>query len=304
MISFIALKKNPAVFQSFTGLTLLAFYKLLSSFEQAYEDDLVERDRERSTPRQRERGGGRTGTFKRLEDKLVFILFYFKFYPVQEVQGFFFGMGQSQAWEWIHRLTPILNRALGYEKQLPARKTSDVGQILESCPGLEFIIDGTERPIRRPKDKERRQKYYSGKKKRHTLKNNVVSEKRTRKVKVLSETCEGKKHDKKLADEQDVHFPKGSKVWKDTGFQGYEPEDVITYQPKKKPKGKELTPEEKEQNRLISSERIGVEHSIGGIKVFAIVREIYRNMTIGFEDLIMETACGLHNLRLDYPLSA
>ena len=304
MISYIAIKKNLVVFQSFTGLTLLAFYKLLTSFEQAYEDDLVDRERERGVPRQRERGGGRTGAFKRLEDKLIFILFYFKFYPVQEVQGFFFGMGQSQAWEWIHRLTPILNRALGYEKQLPARKTRDIQQILESCPGLEFIMDGTERPIRRPKDKERRKKYYSGKKKRHTLKNNVVSDKRTRKVKVLSKTCEGKKHDKKLADEQALCFPKGSKVWKDTGFQGYEPEDVITYQPKKKPKGKELTSEEKEQNRLISSERIGVEHSIGGVKVFAIVREIYRNMTIGFEDLIMETACGLHNLRLDYPLSA
>ena len=304
MLSFVALKKNPAVFQSFTGLTLLAFYKLLPTFEQAYEDDLFDRDQERSTPRQRERGGGRTGAFKGLEDKLVFILFYFKFYPVQEVQGFFFGMGQSQAWEWIHRLTPILNRALGYEKQLPARKTRDVQQVLESCSGLEFIIDGTERPIRRPKDKERRKKYYSGKKKRHTLKNNVVTEKCTRKVKVLSQTCEGKKHDKKLADEQGLCFPRGSLVWKDTGFQGYEPEDVITYQPKKKPKGKELTPEEKEQNRLISSERIGVEHSIGGVKVFAIVREIYRNMTTGFEDLIMETACGLHNLRLEYPLSA
>ena len=218
MISFTGLKKNPAVFQSFTGLTLLAFYKLLPTFEQAYEDDLFDRDQERSTPRQRERGGGRTGAFKGLEDKLVFILFYFKFYPVQEVQGFFFGMGQSQAWEWIHRLTPILNRALGYEKQLPARKTRDVQQILESCSGLEFIIDGTERPIRRPKDKERRKKYYSGKKKRHTLKNNVVTEKRTRKVKVLSQTCEGKKHDKKLADEQGLCFPRGSLVGKIPAF--------------------------------------------------------------------------------------
>jgi len=304
MISFLALKKNPAVFRSFTGLSLLAFYELLPSFERAYEDHLLEREQKRSSPRQRKRGGGRTGTFKRLEDKLVFILFYFKFYPIQEVQGFFFGMGQSQAWEWIHRLTPILNRALGYEKQLPARKTQEVREVLESCPGLEFIIDGTERPIRRPKDKERRKTYYSGKKKRHTLKNNVVTEKQTRKVKALSRTCEGKKHDKKLADEQDLRFPKGSKLLKDTGFQGYEPEGVITFQPKKKPKGKELTPEEKEHNRLISSERIGVEHSIGGIKVFAIVRETYRNMTAGFEDLIMETACGLHNLRLDHPLSA
>jgi DDE superfamily endonuclease len=132
----------------------------------------------------------------------------------------------------------------------------------------------------------------------------VVSDKCTRKIKVLSQTCEGKKHDKKLADEQNLRFPTGSKVWKDTGFQGYEPEDVTTYQPRKKPKGKELTLEEKEQNRVISSERSGVEHSLGGVKVFAIVREIYRNMTTGFEDLIIEAACGLHNLRLDYPLSA
>ena len=304
MINFIALKKNPAVFQSFTGLTVLAFYQLLPSFEQAYEDDLLDREQERSAPRQRERGGGRTGAFKRLEDKLVFILFYFKFYPVQEVQGFFFGMGQSQAWEWIHRLTPILNGALGYEKQLPARKTRDVQQVLESCPGLEFILDGTERPIRRPKDKKRQETHYSGKKKRHTIKNNVVSDKRTRKIKVLSETCEGKKHDKKLADEQDIPFPEGSSLWKDTGFQGYEPEQITSYQPTKKPKGKELTTEQKEQNRLISGQRIRVEHSIGGVKVFGIVRSIFRNMREGFDDMVMETACGLHNLRCDFPMAA
>jgi hypothetical protein len=57
-----------------------------------------------------------------LEDKLVFILFYFKYYPTQEVLGFLFGIGQSQANEWIHRLTPLLNAALGYEQQLPARR--------------------------------------------------------------------------------------------------------------------------------------------------------------------------------------
>ena len=90
-----------------------------------------------------------------MEAKLLFILFYFKFYPVQEVQGYLFGMGQGQAWDWIHRLTKILNQALGYEKQLPARKNRDIEQILAACPGLEFIIDGTERPIRRPKDKKR-----------------------------------------------------------------------------------------------------------------------------------------------------
>jgi hypothetical protein len=99
-------------------------------------------------------------------------------------------------------------------------------------------------------------------------------------------------------------FPEGSKLWKDTGFQGYEPEHITTYQPTKKPKGKELTAEQKEQNRQISKERIRVEHSIGGVKTFGIVRNIFRNMREGFDDMVMETACGLHNLRCDFPLTA
>ena len=71
----------------------------------------------------------------------------------------------------------------------------------------------------------------------------------------LSATCEGKKHDKRLADEQAQRFPKGSKLWKDTGFQGYEPEGVTTLQVKKKPKGGKLSPEEKEMNQCCFSQR-------------------------------------------------
>ena len=61
----------------------------------------------------------------------------------------------------------------------------------------------------------------------------------------LSATCGGKKHGKKLTDEQALRFPKGSKLWKDTGFQGYEPAGVATLQAKKKPKGGKLSPEER-----------------------------------------------------------
>jgi len=303
MISYASLKHKPAVFSSFTGLTVTAFNDLLPAFAQAYAADLDRRDQQRAQPRQRRRGGGRSGALGGLEDKLVFILFYFKFYPVQVVQGYFFGLGQPQANEWIHRLTPLLNQALGYECQLPARKTRDIRQVLAACPGLAFIIDGTERPIRRPKDKEKQRTHYSGKKKRHTVKNNVISDKRTRKIKALSPTCNGKTHDKKLADEHAVIFPPGSKLWKDTGFQGYEPDHVQTFQPQKKPKGGALTPSEKASNTVISSQRIGVEHSIGGVKVYHIVRDVFRNIRVGFDDLVMETACGLHNLRLDYPLT-
>jgi hypothetical protein len=304
MISYQQLKAKPNLFKSFTGITLSAFADLLPAFRQAYQDDLDRRDKQRVIPRQRQRGGGSKGALSGLEDKLVFILCYFRLYPVQVLQGYLFGMGQPQANEWIHRLTPILNAALGYDMQLPARQSRDIEQVLAACPGLEFIIDGAERPIRRPQDPDRQRENYSGKKKRHTVKNNVVSDKRTRKIKGLSRTVEGKKHDKKLADEQDLDFPPNSKLWKDTGFQGYEPPNTQTFQPKKKPRGRDLTPEEKAHNAAISSERIGVEHSIGGVKVFQIAHDVFRNLKQGFDDLVMETACGLHNLRIDHPMSA
>ena len=303
MISAQTLKNKAQLFKHFTGLTVSAFEELLPAFEQAYAEDLDQRDAQRETPRHRQRGGGRTGAFEALEDKLVFILVYFRFYPVQVLQGYLFGMGQPQANAWIHRLTPLLNQSLGTEQQLPARQSQDIIPILEACPGLEFIIDGTERPIRRPKNTDRQREHYSGKKKRHTVKNNVITDKRTRKIKGLSPTREGKKHDKKLADEQDLEFPPGSTLYKDTGFQGYEPENVETLQPKKKPKGGELTCEEKAQNAAISRERIGVEHSIAGVKVYRIVKDVFRNIKTGFDDLVMETACGLHNLRVDHPLT-
>lgn len=304
MLNYAKIKDKPRIFRSFTGLTLPAFCHLLTAFAQAEEQAWQQQEAQRRQPRQRQRGGGRKPTLVALEDKLVFILFYFKFYPTQEVLGFLFDLGQPQANEWIHRLTPLLNAALGYDQQLPARQAADLEQLLAQCPELEFIIDGPERPIQRPKDSQRQGEHYSGKKKRPTVKNIVVSEKPTKKVKGLGRTQAGKKHDKAATDEEGYRFPKDSKLWKDLGFQGYEPDQTTTYQPKKKPRGGELTAAEKEQNQAISRERIGIEHSLAGVKVFRIVHDIYRNHKPKFDDLVMETACGLHNLRLDYPLTA
>lgn len=100
----------------------------------------------------------------------MFILFYFRGYPVPMAQGFFLGMGQPPANAWIHRLRPVRRAALGYDLQLPARHPRDIAAVLETCPGLEFSIDGTERPIRRPTDGERQKADFSGQKKRPTSK--------------------------------------------------------------------------------------------------------------------------------------
>ncbi|MCZ6676572.1 MAG: hypothetical protein O7E52_04905 [Candidatus Poribacteria bacterium] len=85
-------------------------------------------------------------------------------------------------------------------------------------------------------------------------------------MRFLTDTVFGKKHDKRLADEAGYTVPEGSLLYQDTGFQGFSIEGVTIIQPKKKPKGGELTSEEKENNRLISSIRIRIEHAIGGVK--------------------------------------
>jgi len=304
MLTFERIATKPVVFQMLTGLSLQAFLDLLASFHLATAHIEHQTEQRRKQPRKRQKGGGRKPLLCSDADRLLFILFYFKVYPLQAVQAFFFGMSQAQACEWIHRLTPVLNQALGFEHQLPARKAADVAQVLRACSGLEFIIDGTERPIQRPKAKQRQREFYSGKKKRHTVKNVTIGDRRTRKIKALSRTRPGKTSDKRTADEADYHFPARSKLWKDTGFQGYEPPKVRTYQPKKKPPNGELTAAEKASNQAISRKRVRIEHSIGGAKVFHIARDVFRNRRDAYIDLSFETACGLHNLRCDYRLSA
>jgi DDE superfamily endonuclease/Helix-turn-helix of DDE superfamily endonuclease len=304
MLTFARIATKPAVFQMLTGLSLPAFLDLLPAFHQATAHLEYQAEQRRKQPRKRQRGGGRKPLLLSDADRLLFILFYFKVYPRQAVQAFFFGISQAQACEWIHRLTPVLNQALGFQKQLPARTAADLTQVLRACPGLEFIIDGTERPIQRPKDKARQREYSSGKKKRHTVKNVTIGDRRTRKIKALSRTRPGKTSDKRTADDEDYHFPARSKLWKDTGFQGYEPPKCRTYQPKKKPRNGELTAEEKATNQAISRTRVRIEHSIGGAKVFHIARDVFRNRRDEYVDLSFETACGLHNLRCDYRLSA
>lgn len=137
-------------------------------------------------------------------------------------------------------------------------------------------------------------------KKAHTLKNLVIGGIHTQKVNYLSQTYAGKCHDKKIADAENPKFPKEISLYKDTGFQGYEPAGVTTFQPQKKPRGQELTPEQKEQNSLISRIRIVIEHIISGVKRCRIVKDLFRNTKERYDDLVMEIACGLHNLRVHY----
>jgi hypothetical protein len=84
------------------------------------------------------------------------------------------------------------------------------------------------------------------------------------------------------------------------GFQGFILDGVTIFQPKKKTPGGELTSPEKAANRAISSIRIRIEHAIGGVKRYRMVKDKIRLLKDGIRDTIMETCSGLHNFRLQY----
>jgi len=70
----------------------------------------------------------------------------------------------------------------------------------------------------------------------------------------------------------------------------------------KKPRKKELTARQKENNRKMSKVRVKVEHAISGIKRSRIVKDVFRNTKDNFSDLVMVIARGLHNFRIDHRL--
>ena len=297
MISYSELSQKPRRFLALTGYTVEEFQALLQDFETGFGSYV-----QTHTLNGEERTKRKYSTYKNsplptIEDKLLFISIYLKQAATQELHGTLFGMSQPKANVWIHLLLPLVKCALAIAGELPVR---DIAQLdLSEEKQTLFFHDGTERPINRPKDKEDQKTYYSGKKKQHTVKNNVIIDD-TCKILFLTPTCEGKKHDKRIADEAGYTFPEGSTVYQDTGFQGFRPEGVLIVQPKKKPRGGELTSDEKAENRRISSIRIRVEHAIGGVKRYRIVKDKLRNWKQGFRDLVMETCCGLHNFRLNF----
>ncbi len=144
---------NPRLLRAATSLDRSEFEQLVLPFEQEW---LAAQRRSltwRGTRRLRALGAGNKGKLRSMRAKLLFILMYFKLYPLPEVMGLLFGLHQSEANRWVHRLTPVLEKALGRRLELPSRRPADLQRVLAECPRLEFVLDRVERPVRRPRTK-------------------------------------------------------------------------------------------------------------------------------------------------------
>ena len=149
--------------------------------------------------------------------------------------GLQFGLSQGQVNYWVHRLLLVLQMSLREMGMKPLRQGDEVAASSEACAGgANLRLDASERLLQRPvKDDQQRAKY-SGKRKTHTDKNLLLVNENTKKVVYLSATAEGKKHDKKLADESQMSYPQNASLTQDTGFQGYQTAGVLVQQPQKK----------------------------------------------------------------------
>jgi hypothetical protein len=153
-------------------------------------------------------------------------------------------------------------------------------------------------PKKKTKNRKNRQKhYYSGKKKRHTLKTQVVVNKKNAKILAL-DFSNGKQHDFKLFKESKIRIASNTQVLADTGYVGIK--DIINNAiiPHKRSKKCRLTKEQKKENHEISSKRVLCENVIGSVKRFRILSERYRNRRKRF-GLRFSLIAGIHNYELD-----
>lgn len=285
---------NSQIMRSLTGLTPNQFTELAARFSVVLARQKKVERRKRNP--QRAEGGGRPHSLATAEAKLFFILFYLRVYPTMEVAGFLFGVVRSVIHDWYTELLPILEKTLSATADVPKRKIRSVDEFLEKFPEVKrVIIDSTERPRTRPKDKKKQKSQYSGKKKRHTLKNTVVADPTSKRVLIVGPTVPGPTNDKKDAEHIVAKIPEGVPIDVDLGYKGLENEFEDIHLPQKKPRNGELTEEQKTANREFSRRRVIVEHCIGRVKRYRCVSDIYRNRRENLDDTMMLVCCGLSN---------
>ena len=201
-----------------------------------------------------------------LEEQVLVTLEYWREYRTYFHIGSSWGVSESTLWRYVHWVEEHLIKTKMFHR--PGKKMLLQGLITVT------IMDVTETPIERPKRRQRR--FYSGKKKGHTLKCQVIMNAETGAI-VCTFFGKGRQHDFKVFKASGVHFHPDTKSLVDKGYQGIQKLHGNSELPKKKPKGGQLTPAQKVYNRALSKKRICIEHVNARLKVFHILSGRYRN---------------------------
>jgi len=240
--------------------------------------------------RKRHVGGGRKRLLAPYQEVLV-TLIYVRHNVAFSVVGALFDVSADVAENTFHEIVQVLrdvcpaNRFEAekrWTKKQPSWKPDEIDKL---------IVDSFETPVPRPSDADKQKRLYSGKKKRHTLKTQILANPEGE-ILDIDAGHRGPKSDQKLFGESnaDTAFPNAS-MQGDLGYLGVEGIAV----PHKKPRGGELTDEQKASNRAFSAGRVRVEHGIRRVKGYRIVRDEYRLAT-GLFPMMASCVVGLVQL--------
>jgi hypothetical protein len=197
-----------------------------------------------------------------LEDHLLVLLILYRCAITQDFMACLYRTDKSTVSRSLRRIEALAVRVLGVKRAVRvSRREAEA-----------LIIDCTEQPIQRPGRKQRC--WYSGKKKRHTIKTEIVITGNGRIVSV-SKPAPGRVHDLEVR-RRGPPLPSSSRVYADSGYQGLQEDHAGIDIPYKKTKARPLTKDERAYNHALSRFRVRVEHSIGRLKSFRILSERYR----------------------------
>ena len=275
MLTYAKLAKIPSKFQRFTGLTVEEFDQLAADIEPMWK--AAEQKRLTSRTRQRVVGGGGQYKLRCFKDKLLVPLMYYRLYLTYELLSWMFGVDVSNLNRLVHRLEPVLAKYLNPQPPTPLkRRIRNWEEFQNAYPELtEVVIDGTEQGTQRPSGQKRQKPYYSNKRKRHTIKTQIVVTKNGRVISVSDSVPGGRVHDYSLLKRSRVmeDLPKQVVKRVDLGYQGIETDyqDHVVVIPQKKPVKQDLTPAQKRSNRKKAKQRIVVEHTLAHMKQFQVL---------------------------------
>jgi len=283
--------------KSATGLDEIRFNKLLPEFEKCYLEMYG------TTLASRLVDNGTKYCINNEEELLLFTLFSLKVGLGYDVLGIVCGMDGSNAKRDQEVGLEVLGSTLAKTGDMPRRKFLDSKDFESYFAGSEsLIIDATEQRIQRPSDKEEQNSCYSGKKKAHTLKAMIIRDAEKR-IGYISHYRVGKVHDYNFLKKEfnpEMHWFSNFTIHVDLGFLGIAKDYIykhLNIPHKKKPK-QELTELEKSENKALASQRIGVEHSIGGLKRYRILSDRLRIHDFDLYDVILGVCAGLWNFHV------
>jgi hypothetical protein len=283
-----------------TGLSICEFDRLVVEVEPGYE--ATERERLARPDRVRALGAGHPFELD-YQDALLLTMIWLRQYPTGEVLGYFFGVSEPTARRTVKRVMPGLEATGRATFRWPDRKKGrNLPEILEDCPEVAVVIDSFEQRIRRPKDREKADKNYSGKKKQITRKTQVCVDWDGH-ICHVSGSVPGPMADITLLKETKVleSLPEGVGAWGDSAYQGMRdlhPQGLGAH-PRKKPRGKPRPPEDKIFNTALSRERVIVEHRIGHMRHFQATQQMYRHNLDSHTSTVVAVA-GVVNRRREW----